>query len=365
MQNKLDKIKTKKDSKRAEIDVSIDRDCLVIKLSGVLTIRTIDSILNKLSVLKKSISKKENTLFIENMLLDISDLYPARLGGVMGLVCLCSALVKNQIDEVFKPAKFFIRRPSEERVLIFLVNLNFFTWMTEKAKLLGCEGLVQSEYERERQRERNLYNTNYKSDYDTHPVFWPMTQIPCKGKSIADQDFENVAQHFLNRARDCFEKLFSSSRFNFSDANIHDFWGANYELYDNIFEHSKSSLSLVAIHANSGYPINGAIVCYYDIGIGFKESVNTTPGIEKKFKTDLEAIKWALLDGHTSNPNRIRHDGHGLTIVQELVLNTGGILEIRSGKCLLQRKSKEPDWKAYIVPWFPGSQISFFVPCQR
>lgn len=355
MKIKFDRNKNEKKLKKSKVNAYIDGDCLVINISGILTIRTIDAILSELIEIKKN-----ETDTITNMLFDLSEVDFVQPSGVVGLVCLCSALVKNQIDELFKISNMYIRHPSE-CVLTYLVNLNFFTWMSTKAKLLGCEDLVNSEYKIEQQRKQKLHNSNNQLDYDNNTIIWPMTLIPCKGQSIADQDFENVAQHFLNQAHNCFEKLFSSSHFNFSKAKIHDFWGANYELYYNIFAHSKS-WGLATIHARPNY---GTAVCYYDIGIGFKESVNTAPRLEKKFETDIEAIKWAMVDGNTSNPNRIRHDGHGLTIVQDLVLSAGGILEIRSGKCLLQRKSKELDWKAYNVPWFPGAQISFFVPCQK
>lgn len=50
--------------KKSKVDIYVDGDCLVIKLSGILTIRTINTILSKLNILKKV-----ETCILNNMLL--------------------------------------------------------------------------------------------------------------------------------------------------------------------------------------------------------------------------------------------------------------------------------------------------------
>lgn len=339
--------------KKSKVDIYVDGDCLVIKLSGILTIRTVNTILSKLNILKKV-----ETCILNNMLLDLSDVYPVQLSGAVGLVCLCSALVKNKVDEIFIPSNFFIYRPHES-VLTYLVNLNFFTQMSNKAKLLNCEDLVNAEFERARRREEcKRSNSNNHPDYYNQSIIWPMEIIPCKGESISSQDFENITQQFINQACNCFEKLFSSAYFNFDGADHQGFWLSNLELFKNVFEHS-NSWGLCTIHARPNF---GTAVCYYDIGVGFKGSVNTSLKIEKKFETDYESINWALLDGHSSKPHGT---GYGLTIVQDFVVSRNGIIEIRSGDCLFQKKTEDIKWNVQQVPWFPGVQTSFFIPSKK
>ena len=163
---------------------------------------------------------------------------------------------------------------------------------------------------------------------------------------------------------DTFERLFSSSHFNFDKAEKHDFWLSNSELYTNIFKHS-ASWGLVTIHAN---PARGTTVCYHDIGIGIKSSVNSSEkaGREfEKFETDYEAMKWALKEGNSSE---LDGNGIGLNIIEDFVLRKNGTIEVRSGQCLLQKKpddqAGERNWRYQRKPWFLGTQINFFIPCK-
>jgi hypothetical protein len=263
-----------------------------------------------------------------------------------------------------RPTSFYLRRPPE-RVLSYLATLNFFTQMSNKANLLGCEDLVHFEDERkQRSRKKQTWSSfNNQLVNDNRPIVWPMETIPCKGDWIGGQDFENACQHFINHAYAHFEKLFSSSHFNFDSSDMREFFSANGELYENIFEHSHS-WGLGLIHARPNY---GITVCYHDIGIGIKGSFNSSPkaGREfEKFKNDYDAMKWALEEGYSS---KIGGNGIGLNIVEDFVLSRNGTIEIRSGQCFLQKKpgdqSGERNWRPKNVPWFPGTQINFFIPC--
>lgn len=331
-----------------KVDVNFKENHLIIGISGVVTVRTLDVILKEIAKVK------EHPISV--VTLDLSEISMIKLGGVCHLVCLCSFLVRNSNITL----QLYLRRPPD-KVLSYLTTLGFFTQLSIKADLLGCEDLVHFEQERKNRTRKRTARSAYGTslDNDSRPNVWPMETIPQKGDSIATRDFENACLCFVNNAANTFEALFSSSRFNFNEGNRHDFWQSNIELYKNIFEHSNSSLGIGTIHAN---PRNGTIVCYHDIGIGIKGSIHASPKIKEKIETDYDAIKWALVEGNSS---KIDGSGKGLHIVEDFVLKRNGVLEIRSGACLLQRKTREADWKPYSVPWFPGTQINFFIPCRR
>jgi hypothetical protein len=242
-----------------------------------------------------------------------------------------------------------------------------------KAGLLGCEDLVRAESRRgehrkskiEELRKRNLraFTSDAQIADDNKSIVWPMETIPKKGESVRDRDFEDLCQRFINHARDYFEGLFSSSHFSFDKRDQYGFWEANVELYKNIFEHS-DSWGLGMIHAQPDY---GTTVCYHDIGIGIKDSLNLSSKLGKefnRFETDFEAMKWALDEGHSSKPDG---NGIGLNIVEDFVLSRNGAIEVKSGQCLLYKKpgdqSGNEEWRCQNAPWFSGTQINFFIPC--
>lgn len=349
----------KKRARESNVDIYFDGNCLVIGISGIVKVRTLDVVIKELTIERK---RQEYTM--ADLILDLSDVYRISPAAAVGLVCLCSALMTNEIKEIASPSNFYLKRPPNG-VLTYLTTLSFFTQMSNKARLLGCEDLVHFESEKKQcRREKQIpviFDNSF--DNDVRPIVWPMETIPTKGSSISDQDFENVCQHFVNNAADTFDRLFSSSHFNFDKGDKHNFWSSNVELYMNIFEHS-GSWGLTTIHAN---PAHGTTVCYHDIGIGIKGSINSSPKAGKefeKFETDYDAMKWALKEGNSSKLGR---NGIGLNIVEDFVLSMNGTIEIRSSQCLLRKKPGdqpgEKYWMNQNVPWFPGTQINFFVPC--
>lgn len=349
----------RKTTRGSKVNVHLDRNCLVIGMSGDVTDGAVQAVIRKLSIQKKRMSHT-----IVDMVLDLSDARYIEPEGALYLVCLCSVLTTGKMKEIASPASFCLRRPPEG-VLTYLTTLNFFIQMSGKARLLGCEDLVHLEHER-RQRSRNEQASNTLDNHlnaDDHPIIWPMETIDRKLGSIDRGDFEDTCSHFINNAYDQFGKLFSSSHFNFDEANMKEFFSANGELYKNIYEHS-DSWGLGLIHAR---PYYGTTVCYDDIGIGVKESVNSSPKAGRqfeKFEMDYEAMKWALTEGHSS---KISGDGEGLSIVEDFVLSRNGTVEIRSGRCFMYKKpgdeSGEENWRVRNVPEFPGTQIKFFIPC--
>ena len=226
--------------------------------------------------------------------------------------------------------------------------------------------MVRSESEKKQLRRKRQKQAIFDNSFDDdgHPIVWPIETIPRKGGSIGDKDFENACQYFVNYAAGTFDRLFSSSHFNFNKGDKHNFWSSNVELWMNIFEHS-DSWGLATIHAN---PSHGTTVCYHDVGMGIKGSVNSSSKAGKefeKFETDCNAMKWALKEGNSS---KLGGNGIGLSIVEDFVLSRRGTIEIRSGECLLQKRPGdqpgEKYWRSNNVPWFPGTQINFFVPCK-
>jgi len=355
-------------ARESSFNVYFNKDSLVIECFGELSFHAINVLLTKLSSVQNG---KEYTGI--NLLLDFSKVHRIRPAAAMGILCLCSALSANKINGIINLSGVYLQRPYSN-VLSYLITIGFFTQMGIKAGLLGCEDLVREESRREEHRKskieelrkRNLrvFTSDAQITEDNKSIVWPIERIPERGESVRYSDFEDSCRNFINHARDYFEGLFSSSHFNFAKHDLHDFWEANVELYTNIFEHS-DSWGLGMIHAQPNY---GTTVCYHDIGIGIKDSLNSSPKLGKefkRFKTDNEAMKWALFEGHSS---KLGGNGIGLNIVEDFVLSKNGNIEIRSGQCLLYKKpgdqSGSERWREnQNVPWFPGTQINFFVPC--
>ena len=70
----------KKRTGRSNIDVHFDGNCLVIGLSGLVSIRTIDAILRK-----ATLCKGKNQYEMTNIILDLSDVYPISPAAAVGL----------------------------------------------------------------------------------------------------------------------------------------------------------------------------------------------------------------------------------------------------------------------------------------
>lgn len=111
-----------------------------------------------------------------------------------------------------------------------------------------------------------------------------------------------------------------------------------FELFSNVFRHSKSELGLFC--SGQFYPSNDKF--YFTIvdgGIGIKENVNRylreefnkkrSPFSRKKYqeKDAVESIKWAMQEGHSTTGK----GGLGLSLLMELIKKSDGQLEIISG----------------------------------
>lgn len=342
-------------SSKSNVSVTIEQDSLEIGLSGIVTARTLDAILKEVTRKKGRVSPEPDLV---NLVVDLSRVNVIKPSGAISLVCLCSALMTNKMKKLATPSRIYLRYPPQN-VLTYLTRIGFFTQMSVNADLLGHGDLVRLEdqwKERDkRERTQGIFGERFEND--NRPIVWPMQLIGRKENQYTRRDFEDTCQHLVNNAAEYFDALFSSPHFNFDKGDRHNFLLANYELFMNVYDHS-GSWGLAMIHAR---PEHGTFICCYDIGMGIRESINASPNIKKKFDTDYDAIKWAAVEGNSS---KVGGNGLGLNIVEDFVSSRKGIIEIRSGECLLQKRSGDADWKPLRAPWFLGVQINVFVPVQ-
>lgn len=341
------------DNSRSGVSVAIDQESLLVSLSGIVTTRSLINVLEQIIIKKRQISPLPSRL---NLVVDLSKVNVVKPDGAASLVCLCAALMTKKMKHVCSPTAIYLRRPPEQ-VLTYLTRIGFFTLMSVKANLLGWGDFVRFEDQwRERYRRERIHGAFDKGfGNGNRPLVWPMQIVGQKASQSSYRHFEDDCQQLVNSAADHFEKLFSSSHFNFDKADMHAFLQSIYELYMNVYEHSYS-WGLTMVHARPNY---GTFVCCYDIGIGFKEGLSGSPNVKERIETDHQAIKWALIEGHS---RKVGGSGQGLNDIENFVSERKGTIKIRSGECLLQKTSENANWQDHRVPWFPGAQIDLFVP---
>jgi len=338
------------------VEVSYKENSLILSIYGDIKFRILNQIIEKLT---QESNRHNEMKYMENFVLDLSNISYITSSAALGLICLSAAIMNKKIDKIATPLNLYLKR-SKERVLNYLIYLGFFQEMVNKAGLLECEDLIILE---DKRKKRRTYMSKDSLD-DLKPIILPMKTIPVKGgtRFVGSEDFQNTCQNFMNDIKYSFEELFSSSHYNFDKKDLYEFRETNGELFVNIFQHS-ASWGLALIHAK---PIEGTMISYHDIGIGIKESFNSSPkvgGEFQKFETDLEAMLFALVEGNSS---KIGGNGRGLTVLEEFVLNRNGTIEIKSGNHSLIKKPGDKFgvqyWRAKKVPEFPGTQINYFIP---
>lgn len=304
------------------------------KISFVLPENVSANILDTLIVTYRNVSE------LQSIDINFSKVKYIDIEGAVSVICFFASLKQKN-----KRIKFNLTYPIES-VFSYLLTLGFFGQLITRLEII--EGQTIISYEKNLIQERKIKQKINSFKIPSNPIILPIEIIQQKQDWISGSDFESMLGTFVNQAMNSLEAIRESPFYNFDGKDYYSFRESNVELYKNIFQHSKS-WGLTTIHARPKY---GTTVCYYDIGIGFKESIGL-------FKSDEEAIKWALIDGHTSKPEG-DNDGFGLTLVQDFVFERNGAIKIRSGSCLLQITSS--GIKTTTVPFFPGAQISFFVP---
>jgi hypothetical protein len=136
---------------------------------------------------------------------------------------------------------------------------------------------------------------------------------------------------------------------------IQGFLVALHEICQNILEHSQNT-GLAGIqkyfdekHLNK----NAVKVAVMDLGIGFKGSLSSRPGLRHGEQwSDIAALEEALLNGAGR--------GHGLATVKEFVQRWGGKLSIRSGtaRLLFLSDREHGSERETGLSEFPGVLIS-------
>lgn len=322
----------------------IEGSRLIIEVSGTVTLRIIDGIIEQIAPINMKMHRRINEL-----ILDLSNVKYIKLSGALALLCVCSSLMSKKIRNIDGLVHFQILRPPSN-VLSYLLSIGFFTQMIVNAGLLGCEDLARLESKKKEQ---------YIAKKE--PVL-PISIIAKKEVSFSAKDFGNSCYQFINAVHDTFKEILLSSLYNFTEDRVREFSSANGELFENVYEHSETwGLGVIYPDRN-----NGTNVCYYDIGVGIKESLNSSPKAGKefdRFQKDCEAIKYALVERHSS---KLKGNGRGLSVVQDFVFENNGTIAIRSGNCLMWKKSghtdREKEWEVETVQRFPGTQINFFIP---
>ncbi|WP_062327443.1 ATP-binding protein [Treponema endosymbiont of Eucomonympha sp.] len=101
------------------------------------------------------------------------------------------------------------------------------------------------------------------------------------------------------------------------------------------------------------FPTKGKIeFAIVDMGIGFKKKINDRFSTTA---TSVQAIKWALQDGHTTKKDI--PGGIGLAILQEFIKLNGGKLQIVSDDGFYQVDNEGETLKVFTAP-FPGTIIN-------
>lgn len=289
-------------------------------------------------------SKKQyqiNKNSFNSIVLDLSQVKYIDVEGALSLICFCAAIKRKN-----NSANFRIVYPAEN-VLTYLTSLGFFTQMSNKVGVLEGQEIVH--YENELRKSRRISQKHFSNENKLLPIILPIETINQKTNSNSGSDFDNMVGTFANHALDSFDTLKTTPHYKFNGEDYFQFRLSNIELYKNIFQHSES-WGIATIHAR---PHFGTTVSFFDIGIGFKQSIG-------KYDSEEKSIIWALEDGNTSK-QKGDNDGFGLTHVQEFVFRRKGILKIRSGDCQIEMTSPTL-MNINKVGKFPGVQLTFFIP---
>jgi hypothetical protein len=192
-----------------------------------------------------------------------------------------------------------------------------------------------------------------KEDFQRHPEnnrFVPLQAIE------TEKTAESVAQSIV----DCLEvhdPEMGSSRRNFSKFILS-------ELGCNIVQHANSN--------GTGYGMGQFFpsaklteFAFSDYGVGVLNSLQRNPEFATSVSTDEEAIRLAITEGISSNPNQRVNGGYGLSELDKLCAKFRGQLWIASGEALLYKKYRktglEQD-RTIQIPNFQGTWVCFKIP---
>lgn len=192
-----------------------------------------------------------------------------------------------------------------------------------------------------------------KEGYDTHKTMIKYTHIPIK-----EYDLE------LQRFYVYFMQQFKGKIENLSPLLLKKILQKFFELFSNVFRHSQSGIGFFC--SGQFYPKNDKFnFTIVDNGITIRRNVNryllkkhgqqslSDRLFSKKFQplNGLEAIKWALIDNHSTTGS----GGLGLSLLLDLVTISGGNIEILSGNGYFSMREGESE---ILDSSFEGTIIS-------
>lgn len=153
------------------------------------------------------------------------------------------------------------------------------------------------------------------------------------------------------------DKINSLLPVNMTDTYRHRFTSKLYELIDNYQKHSNS---LIPAKANAYRDKGHFFISLYDAGVGIPANVRSYMRDENM--SDVDALKWALVDGHSAAENsKIVSRGAGLGIIESFVKENHGVLFLASGNAVYRIRDKRRNFdtmKAPIVGTFVSIRIN-------
>ena len=175
--------------------------------------------------------------------------------------------------------------------------------------------IIPPKHHRAKQNMQNIgflkeFNPNFKGE-DVYKTMVKYTHIPLSQQEKSEEFYEYFFTRFNNINKNLSTKLLKGINQIIS------------ELFANVFMHSKNELGLFCV--GQFYPSQDKFsFIITDGGIGIKNNVSK---YLKQEIEDIEAIKWALKEGHSTTGG-----GFGLNLVIDLVKMQKGRFDIISGK---------------------------------
>ena len=291
--------------------------------------------------------------------LDMANVRMVRPAGICFLVCMLAVLAPKRGS---RGVRIRIVNLSES-VESFLCTLGFFSTLKKRVALIGSEDMIANDERRRRRNEKAANDAYWRGGQESDkPLVWPIETIFEKSTEgyLSNSQFESDCARFIDRAVVKFRGLFIEE-LGMAHVDQGLFWQSNRELYKNIYDHSES-WGIVSVF---GRPNHGTIFTYHDVGIGMLASINVNHEEGEQLTSDLEAIKWAIVDGNSSkkigNEGWTENSGVGLSIVSEMVIESRGRIEIRTGGTIYCHDGQS-DWRSLNTDFFPGTHVSVFIP---
>jgi hypothetical protein len=326
----------------------------VILLGNELNTNTFEVFLSELS------KKIEEQYFSEDKIIfDMSKLRHVRIGGLISFLSLCGAIKENKLFNDSSNFQIYIEYPMSQ-IMEYLHWMQFFKVANIYGLIQNIKGLSEKDeeyYEKWKTKLKRYHNEidPVKREYYKAKIF-PIHFIP---PNLNKFEFDSTCWNFMDKIIGIFKPILKYD-LDFPEELWRGFFEANYELYKNIFDHSKS-WGAVAIQVLK----NETIFSYSDIGIGIKNSLSKFIKVKYNLSEseidDCFAIKEALKKGVSSK--EINQDvnssnrGDGLYIVTKYIKKSRGRMIIRSGRCLYPVDSIHRK-----VCYFPGTQIHIALP---